>query len=109
MRFFGNLHGEFGRDFVVGISDAQTGIAEDLYCIADSSPDLEMLARVNRATPHPLKGRCNCVYVAQSDQTLGLEAGVTTTRPIDRAGGRAGIDTVDCFFEMPMSATERSR
>jgi hypothetical protein len=32
-RFFGNLHGEFGRDFVVGISDAQTGIAEDLYCI----------------------------------------------------------------------------
>src|SRR5262249_38875905 len=45
-RFFGNLHGEFRRDFVVGISDAQTGIAEDLYCIADSSPDLEMLARV---------------------------------------------------------------
>jgi len=44
--FFGNLHGEFGRDFVVGISDAQIGIAEDLYCIADSSPDLEMLAQV---------------------------------------------------------------
>ena len=30
-RFFGNLHGEFGRDFVIGIGDAQTGIAEDLY------------------------------------------------------------------------------
>src|SRR5215831_3849086 len=43
-RFLGNLHGEFGRDFVVDISDAQTGIAEDLYCIADSWPDLEMLA-----------------------------------------------------------------
>ena len=45
-RFFGNLRGEFGRDFVVGISDAQTGIAEDLYWIADGSPDLKMLARV---------------------------------------------------------------
>ena len=45
-RFFGTLHGEFGRDFVVGVSDAQTGIAEDLYCIAGSSPDLKMLARV---------------------------------------------------------------
>ena len=30
--FLGNLHGEFGRDFVVGISEAQTGIAET--CIA---------------------------------------------------------------------------
>jgi len=46
-----------------------------------------------------LKIECNCIYVAQSDQTLGLEAGVITTRPIDRAGGRAGIDTVDCFFQ----------
>jgi hypothetical protein len=45
-RFLGSLHGEFGRDFVIGIGDVQTGIAEDLYCIADSSPDLEMLARV---------------------------------------------------------------
>ena len=45
-RFFGTLHGEFGRDFVVGVSDAQTGIAEDLYCIAGSSPDLKMLAWV---------------------------------------------------------------
>jgi hypothetical protein len=45
-RFLGNLHREFGRDFVVGIGDAQTGIAQDLYCIVDSSPDLEMLARV---------------------------------------------------------------
>jgi hypothetical protein len=45
-RFFGNLRGGFGLDFVVGISDAQTGIAEDLYCIADGSPDLKKLARV---------------------------------------------------------------
>ena len=43
-RFFGNLHGEFGRDFVIGIGDAQTGIAE--ICIDDSSPDLEKLARI---------------------------------------------------------------
>jgi hypothetical protein len=44
--FLGNLHGEFGRDFVVGIGDAQTGIAEDLYSIADNSPDLDKLARI---------------------------------------------------------------
>jgi hypothetical protein len=45
-RFLGNLHEEFGRAFVIGVGDAQTGIAEDLFCVADSSPDLEMLARV---------------------------------------------------------------
>jgi len=45
-RFFGNLHEEFGRDFVIDIGDAQTGIAEDLYWIADGSPDLKMLAQV---------------------------------------------------------------
>jgi hypothetical protein len=45
-RLLGNLHEEFGRDFVIGIADAQTGIAEDLYWIADGSPDLKMLARV---------------------------------------------------------------
>jgi hypothetical protein len=44
--FLGNLHEEFGRDFVIGINDAQTGIAEDLYWIDDNSPDLEKLARI---------------------------------------------------------------
>jgi len=45
-RFLGNLHAEFGCDFVIGIGDAQTGIAEDLYWIDDSSPDLEKLTRI---------------------------------------------------------------
>jgi hypothetical protein len=45
-RFLGNLHAEFGCDFVIGIGDAQTGIAEDLYWIDDCSPDLEKLAKI---------------------------------------------------------------
>ena len=45
-RFLGNLHEEFRRDFVIGVGDAQTGMAEDLYWIADASPDLKMLAQV---------------------------------------------------------------
>jgi len=44
--FLANLHEDCGRDFVIGIGDAQTGIAEDLIWIADSSPDPEMLARL---------------------------------------------------------------
>jgi hypothetical protein len=49
--FLGTLHGEFGRDFVIGISDNQTGVVEDLYDIADSSPDLEVLGRVIGRSP----------------------------------------------------------
>src|SRR5215831_20682525 len=65
-RFFGNLHGEFGRDFVIGIGDAQTGIAE--ICIDDSSPDLEKLARIvglgssveRSTTSNPCGGGVGC-------------------------------------------------
>ena len=45
-RFLGTLHEEFGRDFVIGITDNQTGIGEDLYSIDDGSPDLEKLAEI---------------------------------------------------------------
>src|SRR5262245_53078854 len=45
-RFLGTLHEEFGRNFVIGIADNQTGIAEDLYGIVDSSPDLDKLAAI---------------------------------------------------------------
>ena len=45
-RFLGSLRAEFGCDFVIGIGDAETGIAEDLYWIDDGSPDLEKLARI---------------------------------------------------------------
>jgi hypothetical protein len=46
-RFIGTLHEEFGRDFVIGIADNQTGIGEDVYPIGDSSPDLEKLAEIS--------------------------------------------------------------
>jgi hypothetical protein len=45
-RFLGTLHEKFGRDFVIGIADNQTGISEDLYSIDDSSPDVEKLAEI---------------------------------------------------------------
>jgi hypothetical protein len=45
-RLLSSLHGKFGVDFVIGIADDHTGIAEDLYWIDDSSPDLEKLARI---------------------------------------------------------------
>jgi hypothetical protein len=45
-RFLGTLHEEFGRDFLIGITDNQTGIGEDLYSIDDSSPDVEKLAEI---------------------------------------------------------------
>jgi hypothetical protein len=42
-QFLGRLHGEFGRDFVMGISDAETGITEDLFHVETASPDLQEL------------------------------------------------------------------
>jgi hypothetical protein len=45
-RFLASLHGEFDVEFVIGIANAHTGIAEDLYWIDDSSPELEKLARI---------------------------------------------------------------
>ena len=45
-RFLGGLHRELGRDFVIGIQDVQTGIAEDLFFISSPAPDLEELGRI---------------------------------------------------------------
>jgi hypothetical protein len=42
-QFLGELHGEFGRDFVIGIADAETGITEDLFDVSTISPDMGRL------------------------------------------------------------------
>jgi hypothetical protein len=42
-QFLGKLHVEFGRDFVLGIADEGSGVAEDLFFIETPDPDLKML------------------------------------------------------------------
>lgn len=44
--FLGDLHGAFGRDFVMGIADAKAGAAEDLFSVSESSPDLARLRTI---------------------------------------------------------------
>src|SRR5262245_17591847 len=39
-QFLGTLHREFGRDFIIGISDTQTGITHDLFDVSTNAPDL---------------------------------------------------------------------
>ena len=41
----------------------------------------------------------DCIYVAPAGEELRLEHGVFVTRPLDGASARAGIDTIDSFFE----------
>lgn len=45
-RFMGRLHALFRRDFVIGVCDNVTGIAEDLYFVESDVPDLSKLRRV---------------------------------------------------------------
>jgi hypothetical protein len=45
-RFLGELHGECGRSFVIGIADAETGITEDLFTVSTDSPDLGRLRAI---------------------------------------------------------------
>jgi hypothetical protein len=42
-QFLGGLHRELGRDFVIGINDAQTGITEDLFYVSTTLPNVERL------------------------------------------------------------------
>src|SRR2546426_9594514 len=42
-RFLGTLHSECGRDFIIGIADAETGITDGLFTVAIDSPDLSKL------------------------------------------------------------------
>jgi hypothetical protein len=41
--FLGRLHSEFGREFVLGIAEVETGIADDLFIVSTGSPDVEEL------------------------------------------------------------------
>ena len=37
------LHSKFGRDFVIGIADIASGVADDLFHIESETPDLGKL------------------------------------------------------------------
>jgi hypothetical protein len=45
-KFLRILHGEFNRDFVIGIADNKTGVTEDLFSVSTNSPDLARLRTV---------------------------------------------------------------
>jgi len=44
--FLGALHRECGRDFIIGIADAESGITEDLFDVSTDSPDLSRLRAI---------------------------------------------------------------
>ena len=45
-QFLGTLHRECGRDFIIGIADTDTGIADDLFTVSTDSPDLGRLRAI---------------------------------------------------------------
>lgn len=45
-QFLSRLHTEFGRDFVLGIADEGSGVAEDLFFIETPDPDLKILRSI---------------------------------------------------------------
>ena len=45
-QFLGTLHREYGRDFVIGIGNAETGITDDLFYVSTGSPDLARLRAI---------------------------------------------------------------
>ncbi|SRR6266852_6984234 len=44
-QFLGELHGEFGREFVLGIGDVETGITDDMFFVSTTAPNVEELRR----------------------------------------------------------------
>ncbi|MGJ7498620.1 hypothetical protein ACSFA8_26685 [Variovorax sp. RT4R15] len=44
--FLGRLHGQFERDFIIGIADNSTGISEDLFTVDSDVPNLARLREV---------------------------------------------------------------
>lgn len=50
-RFMGCLHAQFERDFVIGIGNNASGIAEDLFTIESDAPDLAELRQIIGAAP----------------------------------------------------------
>lgn len=45
-QFLGVLHRDCGRDFIIGIADAETGVTEDLFDVSTDSPDLGRLQAI---------------------------------------------------------------
>lgn len=45
-RFMGHLHAQFERDFVIGIADNGSGVAEDLMTVDSFVPDIALLREV---------------------------------------------------------------
>jgi hypothetical protein len=45
-RFLGILHGETGRNFIVGIADNEDGFVEDLFSVKCDNPDLQELRQI---------------------------------------------------------------
>jgi hypothetical protein len=45
-QFLGVLHRDCGRDFIIGIADAETGVTEDLFDVSTDSPDLGRLRAI---------------------------------------------------------------
>jgi hypothetical protein len=45
-RFLGRLQAEYSRDFTIGIADASTGIAEDLFGVTTPSPNMASLRAI---------------------------------------------------------------
>lgn len=50
-RFMGRLHGQFKRDFVIGIADNGTGVSEDLFTVESEVPDLARLRQIIGVEP----------------------------------------------------------
>ena len=46
MSFLAQLHTETGRDFVIGIGDAERGISQDLMFVSSGNPDTAALRRM---------------------------------------------------------------
>ena len=45
-QFLGTLHGKYGRSSIIGITNAETGISEDLFYISIGLPDLGKLRAI---------------------------------------------------------------
>jgi two-component system CheB/CheR fusion protein len=107
---------------VVGIGASAGGITalQSLFKAISGKPNLAFVVVQHLASDQPsrlaallgnwtalrvleaddrVKLECNCVYVAPPSQALVIEDGVFATKSLDRLVPRAGIESVDTFFD----------